>query len=639
MKLVKVGLEGYARFRARQELDVDAPLVAIIGPNEAGKTSMLHALLQLNDSGEFEVREISRRFEGTTEVWARYVLDDVDRSDMPEEAQEVRQMVVTKRGDGSLTTRFEPPIRRSQPKREKHVDAALAALEALRPPPPPQDDGEELEDEHVELRDYLEELSTTLTAIRESTDDALAGSLTGGLAGLRDRAKEGEYEDLGEALDAIVLYETRHPADVAREAASRRRPRFIEFTEDDLDVPDARGFDDGPTLGLENLLALGGTSWEELVAADADRGHLRGLLKTVNGTINAGLKEWNQDIVEVELDVNARVLEVLVATSADDYIHFGQRSSGLRMFVALCAFVARHQPRVPPVLLIDEAERHLHYDAQADLVRVLSDQKQASSVIYTTHSAGCLPADLGTGIRAIEPIQDSQEPDQSRLVVNFFESEHGIRPLLIALGASTFALSLRHAVFVEGISDAVLLPVLLRQVTGLEDLPFQVLPGISKAGAEHARQLETSARGVAYVLDADAAGEARREEMISEWGIEESRVFLLPADREGLGEATLEDLLVDEVYRSAVVAQVTAWNDNVDFEDLELPERGRSVAVERWAVDQAISPPGKNAVAGRVLERRRNDHDGSPVALVAEQFRLPLRQLYQAVHDALDVGS
>jgi ABC-type transport system involved in cytochrome c biogenesis ATPase subunit len=639
MKLVKVGLEGYARFRARQELDVDAPLIAIIGPNEAGKTSMLRALLQLNGNGAFDSPEISRRFGGTTEVWARYVLADADRSAMPEEAAGVRQLVVTKRQSGSLEFEFEPAIHRDQPKREKQVDAALAAAEALRPPPPPEHDDEEYVDEHAELRSYLEEMSSTLVAIRESTDDTVPGSLTNALTLLRDRAQEREYAGLADALDTVVVYETSHPFDRAREIASRRRPHFIEFTEADLQVPDARGFDDGPTQGLENLLALGGTTWDALVAADEDRGHMRGLLKTVNAAINVGLKEWNQDIVEVELDVDARVLKVLVATSADDYIGFDQRSSGLRMFVALCAFVAQHQPRVPPVLLIDEAERHLHYDAQADLVRVLSEQQQAATVIYTTHSAGCLPADLGTGIRAIEPVEDTEGPDQSRLVANFFESEHGIRPLLIALGASTFALSLRHAVFVEGISDAVLLPVLLRQVTGMGDLPFQVLPGISKAGAEHARQLEESARGVVYVLDADAAGQARREEMINEWNIDGDRIFLLPPDTDGTGEATLEDLLVNDVYWAAVVVQVQAWNGGVDFDNLELPDRGRSTAVHSWATGKGISPPGKSAIAGRVLERRRNDEDGAPVDLVAEQFRLPLRELYRALGDALGTGT
>jgi predicted ATP-dependent endonuclease of OLD family len=633
MKLVKVGLEGYARFRDRQEIDVDAPLIALIGPNEAGKTSLLQALQQLNGDGDFQTPEVSRRFEGTTEVWARYVLDDADRAAMPGEAQNTRQLVVTKRQDGSLGYEFQPAVRRYRPTREEQVDAALAEIDRLRPPPA-KDEDEEPNDERAALNAYLDETSATLAEIGASDRDSIPQAATNTLGAQRDQARTKEYEDLADTLETVVAYETNHPFNQAREVASERRPTFIEFTDDDLNVPDAHNLDDAPTQGLDNLLAMGGTSWGELVAADEDRGHMRGLLKAVNARINSALKEWNQDIVEVELDVDARALQVLVATSADDYIGFGRRSSGLRMFVALCAFVARHHPRVPPVLLIDEAERHLHYDAQADLVRVLSDQQQAASVIYTTHSAGCLPADLGTGIRAVEPFEDNDGPDQSRLVANFFESDHGIRPLLIALGASTFALSLREAVFVEGISDAVLLPVLLRQVTGMEDLPFQVLPGISKAGVEHARLLEASAKGVVYLLDGDAAGQSRREEMLDEWKLDGDRIFLLPADTRGKGETTLEDLLAHDVYRDSVVAQVEAWNDGVTFDKLELPDRGRSGAVEAWAREHQISPPGKNAVAARVLERRRSD-DGQPVDLVAEEFRLPMREVYQALVNAL----
>jgi hypothetical protein len=62
---------------------------------------MLQALLRLNDTGGFDPKEISRRFQGTTEVWARYVLDDADRSDMPEEAKNVRQLVVVNEHVGS----------------------------------------------------------------------------------------------------------------------------------------------------------------------------------------------------------------------------------------------------------------------------------------------------------------------------------------------------------------------------------------------------------------------------------------------------------------------------------------------------------------------------------------------------------
>ena len=79
-----------------------------------------------------------------------------------------------------------------------------------------------------------------------------------------------------------------------------------------------------------------------------------------------------------------------------------ERSDGLRQFVALVALAA-HQPNpVPPILLIDEVETHLHYNAQADLIEVLTEQNAARQIVYTTHSAACLPQDLGLGVRVVE---------------------------------------------------------------------------------------------------------------------------------------------------------------------------------------------------------------------------------------------
>ena len=81
---------------------------------------------------------------------------------------------------------------------------------------------------------------------------------------------------------------------------------------------------------------------------------------------------------------------------------FRERSDGLRQFVALVALAA-HQPNpVPPILLIDEVETHLHYNAQADLIEVPTEQNAARQIVYTTHSAACLPQDLGLGVRVVE---------------------------------------------------------------------------------------------------------------------------------------------------------------------------------------------------------------------------------------------
>jgi ABC-type transport system involved in cytochrome c biogenesis ATPase subunit len=630
MQLIKVGLEGYGRFREAHELDVDAPLIALIGPNEAGKTSLLKALQHLNSSGEFTSREVSRGLSSDqTRVWARYALDDSDRSRMPDEARGVRQLIVRKLSNGELDYDFVPPIRRYQPTRQQLVAAARDALPDL----PPAD--QELTDMQRATVGLVEDAGKRLDGLHENTRDTVPRALTAGVEAIREQAASLELVALVERLDEILEYETHHPAERALDVVTARRPMFVEFTESDRTLPDTIALDDTPTRAVTNLLAMGGATWEELRAAAADRGRLRGLLKAANRQINEAMASWQQARVEVELDVDARVLQVLVKTSEDDYVAFSQRSSGLRMFVALRAFIDQEETSSPPILLIDEAETHLHYDAQADLVRVLSGQREAAGVIYSTHSAGCLPADLGTGVRAVEPLS-GDGPDRSRLVANFFESEHGIRPLLIALGASTFALSLRRALFVEGISDAVLLPVLLRQVTGLHDLPFQVLPGISKAGADHARELENSAHEVAYLLDGDQAGIDRRQEMIEDWGIDPARVFLLPADSDGVEGTTLEDVLDEEVYLRSISAQVTRWNDGLTVDDLVLPARNRSESVKTWAIDKGISVPSKNAVAARVLERRR-DESAQPVELTSMEFRIPLREFYLQLEAALDV--
>ena len=175
-----------------------------------------------------------------------------------------------------------------------------------------------------------------------------------------------------------------------------------------------------------------------------------------------------------------------MSMQAEDYIEIDQRSDGLRQFVALRAYVALEEATVKPVLLIDEAETHLHYDAQADLVQVLEEQDDVAKVVYTTHSAGCLPRDLGTGIRAIVPTYresdgERSQTDDSEVVNRFWTHGRGFSPILIAMGASVLAFaSTRKAVIAEGMSDAMLLPTLIREATGADHLEYQVAPTLLK---------------------------------------------------------------------------------------------------------------------------------------------------------------
>ena len=106
------------------------------------------------------------------------------------------------------------------------------------------------------------------------------------------------------------------------------------------------------------------------------------------------MEDWGQRKLTVALHIDPTGIEIQIQDrEKNELMRFNEGSAGLQRYVALIAFVYHYAEaqRENPVLLIDEAETHLHYEAQAELVRVLERQAAAQSVIYTTHSIGCLP--------------------------------------------------------------------------------------------------------------------------------------------------------------------------------------------------------------------------------------------------------
>jgi predicted ATP-dependent endonuclease of OLD family len=304
-----------------------------------------------------------------------------------------------------------------------------------------------------------------------------------------------------------------------------------------------------------------------------------------------------------------------------------ERSDGLRQFVALTAFADSHPTEKAPILLIDEVETHLHYNAQADLVQILAQQDIASKVIYTTHSIGCLPEDLGTGVRLVE----SQEPKSftSRIENAFWSSNRpGFSPLLFGMGANALAfVPLRNAVITEGPSDIILWPRLLREATGRDHLDLQIAPGISKADQPSIIVLDSEAPRTAYLLDADKAGDRLRNELIGA-GISVDRIFSVPREvRSGL---VVEDLIDAAVYVQAVNEELRRSNGAANLYPVErLPDVGRPTAIKDWCRVNGINEPKKVAVAYRVIE------EGIGVSISTEPYRESLTQLYLDITAAL----
>ena len=194
-------------------------------------------------------------------------------------------------------------------------------------------------------------------------------------------------------------------------------------------------------MPVQNLLALAGKTWDDAIrvmeAGQAgDPGSKVVFLKEANDSLHHEFsRAWGQTPLTVKLDIDANMLKIMMSMQARDYIRIDQHSDGLRQFVALRAFVAAQGGDRDLVVLVDEAETHLHYDAQADLIGVFEEQEEVAQIIYTTHSAGCLPRDIGLGLRGIVPIYRSTDngpemTDHSEIVNGFWFTIRGFRRCL-----------------------------------------------------------------------------------------------------------------------------------------------------------------------------------------------------------------
>ncbi|MGW1449681.1 AAA family ATPase [Micromonospora sp. NPDC002411] len=468
MRLTKIEFNGYKRLRDTG-CNVDGKLIAFVGPNEAGKSSILAALTWILQPRALESRERSRGANITDEtevVRATFTLAPEDLAAIAhlECSNPPRSFIVSRTAGGRLIRTFPEDVQFSQPSALDSIRAAKQLRDLLAVDHPSNDESLSfLSNSLTETIDRIRAFSPTERDLnRASIVDAIkliqdafpvntstAQVQSGPNANILKRRRSAA-SNLVRELSALDGRLKTDPQEQLANILWGRSPDFVLFTADDRNLEAT--YDLGnenlrktPPAALRNLLQVGDTSVKEMwdLIANKDRAGLRTRLKWVNRKIDAYFTgSWQQEHLKVHIDIDGTTLEVFVEEADDNGIFssFGERSDGLRTFVALSCFLTIAPTRFPPILLIDEAETHLHIDAQADLVNVLETQNLAEQVLYTTHSPACLPTDLGTGIRFVEPVRHAPE---SKLRSNFWDSNiPGYSPILFAMGAGAAAFSL-----------------------------------------------------------------------------------------------------------------------------------------------------------------------------------------------------
>jgi len=98
MRLIAFSVEGYRRFVTKTSVKLHGDMVAFVGPNEAGKSSLLRALAHLHKDGGFEPNECPRRTSHQPRLAWHFQLEEADKVALSgsHDTADVERAVVTK---------------------------------------------------------------------------------------------------------------------------------------------------------------------------------------------------------------------------------------------------------------------------------------------------------------------------------------------------------------------------------------------------------------------------------------------------------------------------------------------------------------------------------------------------------------
>ncbi len=347
MKLLKISVEGIGRFVDRQSINVGEKTVAIVGPNEAGKSTLLRAIASGGSKSTLDGMKNRDRTEAPV-IEFLYAIEesDTERLAARPECAEIARVRVTWKGGSATTWQFEPhPVRSTRSRELLHVK--LLEL------------GEKTWDE-----DEGRMAAAVAIAVSESKELSAAQLETLRSAFSYVVEHHPDQQDLREQFEATIESESSpNPAKHAIDLLDGCEPECLMFGSEHRDLKSFYTLLElaAPTPALRNVAAFGLLDIGELVELvnNAQRPKAEAKLERANLELRDKFNaEWNQSGVFPRLTLDSQGLFLSISTedAEHSYTNLEERSDGFRAFIALRCFLASASQTPKPILLIDEVE-------------------------------------------------------------------------------------------------------------------------------------------------------------------------------------------------------------------------------------------------------------------------------------------
>lgn len=546
MKLIKFRIKNYKSIKDSKLCYLDNKITIFAGKNEAGKTAILEALEEFNNSKPISEDAISLFDESLIpEIELTIKLNKKDLNKIFEKYRD---------NETSTIEEFEFKIIKIYPNEYKLEYSEF--LDVIFP------NNKKLENKIMKLIDELNENVVSLPVDKDYVDNQPYNTpnekvfdkinLLEGLSEKKTRETNEKIETLKRSVE-----EFNHIKNFLRYVTDyfigNFLPNFILFKTFDDFLPREISISQASTHELlKDLADISGLDFD-LIQSRTESRKRDTHKKEINLKLQKDYEEfWTQDNSNIKVEWDSSNIYFYI----EDRILFypDVRSKGKQWHLAFYIRVtARNIKGENNVILIDEPGLFLHAKAQKDILNKLEGTAKNVQIMYTTHSPYLIPSDKLNRVRLVLK-NDKDGTKIEKITAN--ADKETLTPILTAIGEDLsvgIKVDKKNSIVVEGYSDYLYLTSFKNSLNIQNEMNF-----IPSVGADNVNNIGSILFGwrlnPIFILDNDKKGRQISKKLKEKLFIEKERIILLPENKEG----SIEDLFSENDAKKYIEPNIQA---------------------------------------------------------------------------------